>query len=179
MILIYSIQRYTSVVIITIICQFCFLSSIRRCLIDAGFGSIKKLYRRSDCDTKQHIVDIVSKSSHSNVPVVYSDGWTWRTWKSFFLERFKKVPNISKHHHFRFTADEPGVVFMKIAADETTETRFVICKPQLLPMDSDDLPPTISAAGLSHQRQTYLFRHVRPLVRRQFQEILCPALDPR
>ncbi|XP_053392666.1 uncharacterized protein LOC123542687 [Mercenaria mercenaria] len=146
-----------------------------RCLIDAGFGTIKKLYRRSNCDTLQHVVDVVHKSAHSNVPVTYDEnGWKWRDWKMFLGDRFKKVPNISKYYHFRFTSSEPGVVYMKVAADDTEEIRFVICKTNYLRMDTYDLPSVIRPAGLSKERQTYLYRHVRPLVRRPFQDVLCP-----
>ncbi|XP_053388734.1 uncharacterized protein LOC128551837 [Mercenaria mercenaria] len=57
-----------------------------RCLIDAGFGNIKTLYRRKDCDTLQHIAEVVINSSHSNQPVTYGggSGWVWRAWKTFW-----------------------------------------------------------------------------------------------
>ncbi|XP_060576231.1 uncharacterized protein LOC132733586 [Ruditapes philippinarum] len=145
-----------------------------RCLIDAGFGTIKKLYRRSNCDTLQHVTEVVLKSAHSNVPVTYGE-WMWKGWKVFLADRFKKVPNISKYHHFRFTSLEPGIVYMKVAADDTNEIRFVICKTNYLQMDRNDLPSVIHPAGLSRERQTYLYRHVRPLVRRPFQDVLCPV----
>ncbi|XP_053375897.1 uncharacterized protein LOC123531691 [Mercenaria mercenaria] len=146
-----------------------------RCLIDAGFGNIKKLYRRTDCDTPQHIAEVVGKSSVSNFPVTYgADGWIWRAWKVFLSDRFKKVPNISKYHSFRFTIEQPGVVYMKENADDIDEIRFIICKTHYLPMDVTDIPDVLPPGGLSKERQEYLFRHVRPLVRQPFQDILCP-----
>ncbi|XP_053376640.1 uncharacterized protein LOC123565268 [Mercenaria mercenaria] len=146
-----------------------------RCLIDAGFGNIKKLYRRTDCDTPQHIAEVVGKSSVSNFPVTYgADGWIWRAWKVFLSDRFKKVPNISKYHSFRFTIEQPGVVYMKVNADDVDEIRFIICKTHHLPMDVTDIPDVLPPGGLSKERQEYLFRHVRPLVRQPFQDILCP-----
>ncbi|XP_053406279.1 uncharacterized protein LOC123531757 [Mercenaria mercenaria] len=146
-----------------------------RCLIDAGFGNIKKLYRRTDCDTPQHIAEVVGKSSVSNFPVAYgADGWIWRAWKVFLSDRFKKVPNISKYHSFRFTIEQPGAVYMKENADDIDEIRFIICKTHYLPMDVTDIPDVLPPGGLSKERQEYLFRHVRPLVRQPFQDILCP-----
>ena len=148
-----------------------------RCLIDAGFGNIKTLYRRKDCDTLQHVTEVVSSSSHSNQPVNYDsgNGWVWRTWKAFFADRFKKVPNVSKYHYFRFSSEEPGVMYMKVSSADESEVRFILCKTHLLEMAHDDIPPQIAAAGLSAERVKYLYRHVRPLVRRPFQDILCPA----
>ena len=116
------------------------------------------------------MVEVVENSAHSNVPVQYGDenGWEWRAWKTFLCDRFKKVPL------FRFSSLEPGVVYMKVAADDEAEERFVICKTSHLQMDRDDLPPVIRSAGLSKERMEYLHRHVRPLVRRPFQDLLCP-----
>ncbi|XP_045182213.1 uncharacterized protein LOC123540944 [Mercenaria mercenaria] len=145
-----------------------------RCLIDAGFGRIKQRYRREDVDTLQHVADVVDLSSCSNVSVVYGrDTWKWRQWKAFFGDRYKKVPNISKYHYFRFTSTDPGAVFMKMSAVDTEETRFVVCKTNLLAMDSCDIPQEIMPAGLNRERQRYLYSQVRPLVRLQFQEEFC------
>ena len=121
-------------------------TSFNRCSIDVGFGTIKKLYRSSNCDTLQHVVEVVDKSARSNVPVTYNgeNGWVWRGWKAFFGDRFKKVPNISKYHNFRFTSSEPGVVFMKIAASDVVEVRFVLCKTHHLQMDRQDVAPGLS-----------------------------------
>ncbi|XP_053389671.1 uncharacterized protein LOC128552653 [Mercenaria mercenaria] len=148
-----------------------------RCLIDAGFGNIKTLYRRKDCDTLQHIAEVVSNSSHSNQPVTYDggSGWVWRAWKTFIGDRFKKVPNVAKYHFFRFSSEEPGVVYMRQSAVDENEVRFVICKTHLLEMARDDVPSQIVPPGLSAERVRYLYRHVRPLVRRPFQDVLCPA----
>ncbi|VDI71243.1 Hypothetical predicted protein [Mytilus galloprovincialis] len=37
-----------------------------KCLVDAGFGQAKKLFRRSNCDTVSHLADVFRKSSSSN-----------------------------------------------------------------------------------------------------------------
>ena len=105
-----------------------------------------------------------------------NENWKWRQWKNFFGDRFKKVPNISKYHSFRFTADEPGVVYMKISACDEAEVRFVICKTNLLQMDPANTPPEVPAGGLSSERHKYLYKHVRPLVRQQFQDSFCLPL---
>ncbi|XP_045206991.2 uncharacterized protein LOC123559257 [Mercenaria mercenaria] len=145
-----------------------------RCLIDARFGRIKQLYRRSDVDTVDHAGDVVNRSSHSNEAVMYGNAnWTWRQWKVFLADRFKKVPNIAKYHSFRFTADEPGVVYMKVSSTDEAEVRFVVCKTHLLEMDPSSIPPELSAGGLSSERHRYLYRHVRPLVRQPNRDCFC------
>lgn len=63
---------------------------------------------------------------------------------------------------------------MKESVDDT-EVRFVTCKTHLLPMAEADIPEPIVPAGLSRERQVYLYRHVRPLVRQPYQDILCPT----
>ncbi|XP_052268532.1 uncharacterized protein LOC127869913 [Dreissena polymorpha] len=64
-----------------------------RCLVDSGFAHIKKLYRRSDCDTIQQLEDIVDKSSTANEAVRYPT-WRWRDWKTFLSTSFKAIPGI-------------------------------------------------------------------------------------
>ena len=39
-----------------------------RCLVDGHFGLIKKMYRRLDCDTMQHLEEAVRRSSRNNIP---------------------------------------------------------------------------------------------------------------
>lgn len=60
--------------------------------MDAGFGQIKKLYRRTDCDTKEDIARVIELSSKSNKAVRFSDdAWVWRDWKEYLSVRFKAV----------------------------------------------------------------------------------------
>ena len=54
---------------------------ISRCLIDSGFGHIKKLFRRGDCDSVGQLHDIVEKSATSNTAVMFTENgqqnWVW------------------------------------------------------------------------------------------------------
>ena len=83
-----------------------------KCLVDAGFGQVKKLYRRSDVDTLQHLCDVVEQSAPGhNRAVLFQgpDGWEWRDWKSFLDLYFRRIKGIRKYHHFTFDADKPGL----------------------------------------------------------------------
>jgi len=53
-----------------------------RCLVDSGFASKKKLYRRFDCDALDQLEAVVDKSSATNVAVRYP-AWQWRNWREF------------------------------------------------------------------------------------------------
>ena len=64
-----------------------------RCLVDSGFACLKKLYRRSDCDTIGQLQDVVNKSSSTNTTVRYPT-WQWMDWKAFLEPVFKSVKGI-------------------------------------------------------------------------------------
>ena len=64
-----------------------------RCLVDSGFASVKKLYRRTDCDTFDQLEEIVNKSSTTNEAVRYP-AWQWRDWKAFLEPVFRPLPRI-------------------------------------------------------------------------------------
>ena len=64
-----------------------------RCLVD---GLIKKMYRRLDCDTMQHLEETVRRSSRNQL---YT--WEWRNWDQFINSLFKAVTGIRKYHHFK------------------------------------------------------------------------------
>jgi hypothetical protein len=64
-----------------------------RCHIDAGFATIKKLYRRTDADTVDQLEDIVNRSSSTNECVRYP-AWIWRDWKTFLRPYFKPIQGI-------------------------------------------------------------------------------------
>ena len=81
-----------------------------RCLVDGHFGLIKKIYRQSDTDTLSQMAD-VQRSSTNNVAQLYD--WQWRNWDTFFPKFFKRIPQITKYQHFRFSASAPGTVYVR------------------------------------------------------------------
>ena len=64
-----------------------------RCLVDSEFASVKKLYRRTDCDTFDQLEEIVNKSSTTNEAVRYP-AWQWQDWKAFLEPVFHSLPRI-------------------------------------------------------------------------------------
>ena len=126
-----------------------------RYLVDSGFAHIKKLYRRSDVDCLDQMCDFVNKSSTSNVAVSFlnKDGeqnWEWADWKAFLCAWFKPVPNIRKYHHFRFSKEEPGCVFVKTGVEDQLEQKVNIRKAE--PLSEYERPSVVHPAGLSEER---------------------------
>ena len=64
-----------------------------KCHVDGGFGNIKTLYRRTDCESMDQLESVVNKSSETNIAVRYPT-WTWRDWKEFIGEHFKALIGI-------------------------------------------------------------------------------------
>ena len=84
-----------------------------RCLVDAGFANIKRLYQRTDVDSLSTMVDVVNNSAKSNVAVQYMDSedghnWEWYNWKAFLEAHFSTLRGIRKYQHFRFDVDHPS-----------------------------------------------------------------------
>lgn len=77
----------------------------------------------------------------------------------------------------RLDAASPGVVFAKMTCD-SPEERFelmVDCDASL----PSTPPVAIEPPGLSHDRQKYLHTHIRPFVKEQYKDVLCPRPTER
>ena len=70
-----------------------------------------------------NVPQLISEPSSSNtlVPV--------RKWKAFLETYFKKIPSLTKYHHFRLTSSEPSTVFVR-EFPSSPETRLNIMKDQ-------------------------------------------------
>jgi hypothetical protein len=53
---------------------------ISRCLVDGGFGRVKKLFKRSDCDTLAQFAEIINKSGQRDFPVLFRNQEGEQTW---------------------------------------------------------------------------------------------------
>ncbi|XP_053392013.1 uncharacterized protein LOC128554725 isoform X2 [Mercenaria mercenaria] len=144
-----------------------------RCLVDSGFASLKKLYRRTDCDSLVQLQHVVDMSSATNEAVRYP-AWQWRDWKSFLGPVIKPMRGIRKYQYFKMSSDKPGVVTVKENRD-TDETTVNVLRFQDRVFPADDLPTVIPAHGLTRERQDYLYKAVRPYVRPMHQDSTCPA----
>ena len=76
-------------------------------------------------------------------------------WSKFFEGHTIQtaMKGISQMHHFRFSADHPGVVFVKNAHDELRERKINLLKSTTWRPTSTNLPEQIISPGLSLERQ--------------------------
>ena len=93
-------------------------------------------------------------------------------WSSFLTEYFRPLPGIKKYHHFRFSKDEPGVVYSKLYSD-SEEVRFMLLK-DINAYPPMSLPTEIKPTGLDENRQNYLYKEIRQFCRPGTEDIVCP-----
>ena len=163
-----------------------------KCICDSAFGKIRQLYRRSDVDTMVQLCDVVNKSSKVNSSRPYTsqtttnDGqnesnYQWREWDEFFKKYMKCLRGISAYHHFRFTKDDPGAVYVKKSISDPEERVYLVKRGVTWPPTDESLPPVLPAGGLSRQRyhdlQTKVLRYVREPYRGSFFPITATQLE--
>ena len=117
---------------------------------------------------------MVGKSSSSSFPKLYNSGqgWQWYDWKGFLSQYFRKLTGIRKYAYFRFRQDKPGVVYVRQGIGDE-ETARCLLKRGMEPPNAM-CPAMLKPAGLTLDRQHYLFKQIRPFVRPACQDITCP-----
>lgn len=86
---------------------------------------------------------------------------------------FVPIPRITTYHHFHFCNTHPGSVFMREFAD-SPEKRLTILKLGSDPVRGV-LPSTLLPAGLSPERELYLYKQMRPFCQAEFRDVTCPV----
>ena len=76
-------------------------------------------------------------------------------------------------HHFRFTSDHPGVVFVK-NADDMVERKINLLKNTSWKPTPANLPQQIILPGLSEERKVYLYQKIREYCSDDGKNIVCP-----
>ena len=147
---------------------------------DWCFGLLKQSFRRNFVSSLFDLMQTVDSSTVTGVNVSklcgLHDGSVLvpvYDWASYLEPFFKKIPGISKYHHFRFSKGHPGVVFCREFVD-SGETEFQILKDLCNKPPARPLPPIIHPAGLDETRKNYLFREIRPFCRPGTEELVAP-----
>lgn len=71
-------------------------------------------------------------------------------WDDYFSSYMRKLVGIKKYHHFRFTIDSPGVVFVKEFSD-SDEIAVNLLKDEPWVPNSRQLPDEVHRPGLSRE----------------------------
>ncbi|XP_070545908.1 uncharacterized protein [Ptychodera flava] len=151
-----------------------------KCINDACFGLLKKLYRRSDIYSLAELVNVVNKSAKCNIadgyqlPTDDAPRFQWYDWVDFFSQFFLPLRGISKFSVFKFTKSEPGVVFVKDQLN-SDEVKYDLRKRGVqLPSNSQYLPDMLIPPGLSVQRKRYLYSKIRLYIPDHLKDTTCP-----
>ncbi|XP_077985759.1 uncharacterized protein LOC144440284 isoform X2 [Glandiceps talaboti] len=150
-----------------------------RCLVDGCFGILKRRYRQSDCDTLSQLAATVDVSARCYKAQLFRSEagvqqWQWYNWKGFLERHFKGLPGIRKLQYFRFTAEEPGTVYVKQQMDDP-ETKLELLKRNTAPVDVQGMPDILAPGGMSQQRQLYLYNYIREHVWTPHKDVTSPA----
>lgn len=137
---------------------------------DAYFGLLKKKYRRARVYTYNQIVDVINTSTKGkyNVCQPYKNAegrisFAYRKWSTWLEKYFRKLPGISKFHHFSMDSNSPGIVTAKKYADAEPESFDLLKTDKSLSgiMSTSSAPLELKPEGLSPERQWYLYDSIR------------------
>ncbi|XP_068747127.1 uncharacterized protein [Montipora capricornis] len=147
---------------------------------DRCFGMIKRSYKLTYISSLYEFANMVESSTtgvnkaqlvgtHDGTVIVPVYDW------ASFLERFfKRLPNIKSYHHFRFSKDEPGKVYVKHSSSSPEESLMLLKNRTVLPPASQ-LPAKINPTGLSQERKQYFYREIRQFCKPGTEDLVAPA----
>ncbi len=153
---------------------------------DQAFGLFKKSFRRTACSSLEDVCNVVTNStmpSGMNFPILLADSdgkvqvpvFDWQQY--FHTNHLKPVPKISSYQHFYFSVEYPGVVFYFNDCHDL-QPKLGINSHEIFNIMKDvnfcSMPNELFACGLSNERTQYLYEKIRPFVREEFKDKLCP-----
>ena len=148
---------------------------------DRCFGILKKAYKSTYVSSLYEFATMVETSSTARVNksqlVGTHDGRVIvpvYNWTEFLEHYFTRVPNIKKYHHFRFSKDEPGKVYVKEFSSSAEHSQMLLKSRTTLPPPSV-LPPNVRPQGLSQERKQYLYREIRQFCKPGTENFVAPA----
>ena len=136
---------------------------------DWCFGLIKMKYKHSYVSSISQLAEVVltSTTKSINIPQLISEPCSDKTlvpvhaWKVFLETCFRKIPNLTKYHHFRFSSSEPGKVFIREFPSSAEFSVSIIKDQEKLQTVLTSDPEIIRRPGLSAERAWYLYENVR------------------
>lgn len=147
---------------------------------DWCFGLFKQKFRRTKVSCLDDIVRVVEGSAevnHAQLVATQSNDVLVPTynWSQFFEQHFRNTAfaGIKSYHHFHFDANTPGVVHVQTASDQPQKAIKVLQDPSWKPSPSE-LPDIVPPAGLSLDRQWYLYEKIREFCNPDVQDLVCP-----
>ena len=147
---------------------------------DWCFGLFKQRFRRTKVSCLDDIVRVVESSAevnHAQLVATQDNDILVPTynWSQFFEQHCRKtaLSGITSLHHFRLDVTGPGVVHVRSAADQHEKAINMLRDPLWRPT-TEDLPVIVPPAGLSLERQWYLYEKIREFCCPDVQDVVCP-----
>ena len=142
---------------------------------DLAGGTFKRKWRKSRVGSMAQVAEVVQQSTPGghNIPQLLPDAQLFYEWNTYFTPVFRNIPNITKYHHFRFSADEPGVVHLRELADHE-EVSFQMLRRRDFAFPEGEMPEPTENKGIPLDRQWYLFEKVRPYCPEETADLVCP-----
>ena len=145
---------------------------------DWCFGLLKRRFRRTKVGCLADLERVVDDSAEANVPqlVGTQSGEVvvpMYDWTSMFKGHLRKLKHIKKYQHFTFDGSMPGTVNFKLESDSVEESISLVIDRSWVP-SPHDLPPVVSPAGLSLERQWYLYNSISEYCPHDVRDIVCP-----
>lgn len=148
---------------------------------DRCFGMIKKAFKVTFISSIYEFARMVESSStigvnksqlvgthdHRVIVPVYD-------WASFLGRYFRKIPNIKNFQHFRFSKDEPGMIYYKENRSSVEKSFMLLKDPTVVPPRAV-LPRKIDPEGLSEDRKRYLYNEIREFCKHGTEDLVAPA----
>ena len=148
--------------------------------LDCSFGLKKKAFKVTYVSSLYEFAPLVETSSTSGLNkaqlVGTHDGRVIvpvYDWSSFLGQYFKKLPNIKKFHHFRFSNENPGKVFYKEFISSPEQSFMLLKNIAILPPPSI-LPDIVNPDGLTEERRNDLFRKIRQFRKTGTEDVVAP-----
>jgi len=86
-------------------------------------------------------------------------------WSSFLEQFFRRVPNVTRYHHSRFSKDEPGKLYFKESNSSPEHSLMLLKKHGILP----------SPSVLPTKLNPYLHREIRQFCKPGLEDLVAPA----
>ena len=145
---------------------------------DRFFGMIKRKYRRTRINTLSQLAEVVDSSTVERRNTAYVIGhdstkpFAYYSWSEYLQQNFSVIPRITTYHHFCVSKRFPSSVFVRQFAD-SDEVEIKIAKVGCN-LSKNALPTILTPAGLSKERQVYLYEQIRPFCDAEYRDIVCP-----
>lgn len=148
---------------------------------DWCFGLLKRRFRISEVHCLRDMCHVVESSTRRRInraQLVGTESGQVHVkvydWHAFFKGWCRALKGIKSLHHFRFSSEQIGVVFGKRTLTDEERAFHLIMDATRAQQRMGRMPPELPPPGLSADRQAYLRRYIRPFVRHDVQDRLCP-----